>query len=227
MKVHIKSEIGRRINHELEVAQQLLESITPAVSIYGGARVKPEDPYYAKTVELARALSQERISVISGGGPGVMEAANKGAQEGKLGTSVGLNIQLPFEQKPNAYQDISIEFVHFAARKVSFCKYSKAFVVMPGGMGTLDELFEVLTLIQTAKMPEIPVILYGREFWEGLLQWMRTVLLDRGLVAERDLSQRIQVVDTTEEVLAIVRPLVADAQAVELASEALERAASS
>ncbi len=208
MRVNIKSRIGQRINHELELAKQLLESVTPAVSIYGGSRVKPSDPYYEKTRVLARALSGHGISVISGGGPGIMEAANLGAQEGRHGTSVGLNIQLPFEQRPNPYQDVSIEFVHFAARKVSFCKYSMAFVVMPGGVGTLDELYEVLTLIQTRKMPEIPVLLYGSEFWQGLVAWMRDTMLARGLVDAADLDKRIRLVDSTEDVLGVVLPLL-------------------
>ncbi len=208
MRVNIKSRIGQRINHELELAKQLLESITPAVSIYGGSRVKPSDPYYEKTRVLARALSEHGISVISGGGPGIMEAANLGAQEGRHGTSVGLNIQLPFEQRPNPYQDVSIEFVHFAARKVSFCKYSMAFVVMPGGVGTLDELYEVLTLIQTRKMPEIPVLLYGSEFWQGLVAWMRDTMLARGLVDAADLDKRVRLVDSTEDVLDVVLPLL-------------------
>lgn len=201
MKKKIDSNVGLRVYEELVTAKEFLDSVCPAVSIYGGARVKEDNPYYQKTRELARALSDVGFAVISGGGPGIMRAANHGASEGRTGLSIGLNIKLPFEQQANPYQDISLEFAHFAARKIAFCKYSKAFVVMPGGVGTLDELFEVLTLIQTHKMPAIPVILFGREFWQGLLSWMEHTLLARGFISSADLHERIQVADTTQEVL--------------------------
>lgn len=198
------SNIGQRINQELVSAKKALDTLCPAVSIYGGSRVKEGSLYYEKTKELAKALSDAGFSVISGGGPGIMMAANQGASEGALGLSIGLNIMLPFEQEANPYQDISLDFAHFAARKIAFCKYSKAFVVMPGGVGTLDELFEVLTLIQTQKMPAIPVILFGREFWQGLITWMEDTILARGYISAEDIHERIQVADTTEEVLAVL-----------------------
>lgn len=196
-----KTKVGSRIHHELEVAKQLLESVGPAVTIYGGARVSENDVYYRKTRELARTLADNGFAVISGGGPGIMEAANRGAFEAGGGLSVGLNIALPHEQRPNPYQNLSINFEHFAARKVAFCKYSRAFVVMPGGFGTLDELFEVLTMMQTRKMPSIPVVLYGSEFWQGLMNWMSGVLLTRGLVSKEDLARHIQVMDSPEGLL--------------------------
>ncbi len=208
MTLKIPSGVGQRINRELEFAKAVLESLTPAVSIYGSARLAADDPYYAETVALARALSAAGISVISGGGPGIMEAANRGAQQGLLGLSIGLNICLPCEQKPNAYQDVCIEFEHFSSRKVTFCKYSMAFIAMPGGFGTLDELFEVLTLIQTGKMSNIPVLLFGGEFWAGLLEWLRTIVLPRGLIAREDLEERLTIVNSVEEVLQIVLPRI-------------------
>lgn len=204
MKKKIDSKVGLRVYEELVTAKEFLDSVCPAVSIYGGARVKEDNPYYQKTRDLARALSDAGFAVISGGGPGIMMAANHGASDGRKGLSIGLNIKLPFEQQTNPYQDISLEFAHFAARKIAFCKYSKAFVVMPGGVGTLDELFEVLTLIQTHKMQAIPVILFGREFWQGLLSWMEHTLLARGFISSVDLHERIQVADTTQEVLHIL-----------------------
>jgi uncharacterized protein (TIGR00730 family) len=146
--------------------------VRPAVSIFGSARVAPDSRYYQLTEQIARQLSDAGFSVISGGGPGVMEAANKGAFEGKS-MSIGLNIQLPHEQKANHYQDISQSFRHFFARKYMFVKVAAAYVVMPGGFGTLDELLEALTLIQTGKTPRIPLILVGTGFWAGLLDWFR------------------------------------------------------
>ncbi len=211
MRVRLTSHIGQRINRELVVAESLLQSVCPAVAIYGSARIAEDDPYYKQTFEVARALSQAGVSVISGGGPGLMEAANRGAQAGFNGTSVGLNIHLSTEQEPNAYQDISIDFVHFAARKVAFCKHSKAAIAMPGGFGTLDEIFEVLTLMQTRKMPEIPALLYGREFWQGLLDWIRDQQLSRGLIGDDDFHKRLCLVDSPEEVLKALSGVVAQA----------------
>ena len=198
------SLVGSLISRELNLAKSLLEGLAPGVSIYGGARVQPNDPYYLATVELARTLSNEGINVISGGGPGIMEAANKGAQLGTGGKSIALNIELPFEQAPNPYQDVAVNFAYFAARKIAFCKYSRAFVVMPGGLGTLDELFEVLTLVQTAKMPSAPVMLYGSEFWKGLMDWMRGVALERKLISAEDLNERIRMVDSPADVLQVL-----------------------
>jgi uncharacterized protein (TIGR00730 family) len=204
MQAKLHSRVGRRIHRELDAAKQLLEAITPAISIYGGARVKPTDPAYAAARELARRASSRAISVIAGGGPGIMEAANLGCQEGLNGTSVGLNISLPFEQQPNPYQDLAITFEHFAARKVAFSKYSMVFVAFEGGFGTLDEVFEVLTLIQTGKMPEIPVLLYGRKFWSGLVAWMDEMMLQRGLLSKEDLSRRVRIVDSADEAMEVI-----------------------
>jgi uncharacterized protein (TIGR00730 family) len=197
------SELGIRINRELQISKQLLDALPPAVSIYGGARLSRNDPYYAATYALAQAISQAGIPVISGGGPGVMEAANQGAQAGGNGLSVGLAIRLPFET-PNVHHDISLIFDHFASRKITFCKHSRAFVCMPGGVGTLDELFEVLTLIQTGKMNETPVILFGRAFWSGLVEWLRDTVLSRGLISAVDLEYRIQLVDSVKEAMQII-----------------------
>ncbi|HZV99330.1 MAG TPA: TIGR00730 family Rossman fold protein [Methylophilaceae bacterium] len=170
-----------------------LKEITPAVSIFGSARTKPDHPYYKLAEEIARQLSDAGFSVISGGGPGIMEAANKGAYSGKS-ASVGLNIELPFEQKGNAYQDITHNFQHFYMRKVMFVKHSSAFVVMPGGFGTLDELMEALTLVQTGKTRKIPIILVHEPFWRGMLDWFRSTLVDEGVVSAQDMNL-IQVID--------------------------------
>ncbi|MCC5612250.1 TIGR00730 family Rossman fold protein [Nostoc sp. CHAB 5834] len=201
------SRIGDAISRELDTAKAQLDTVKAAVSIYGGARVSPQSSYYLDAVELSRRITEKGIAVISGGGPGIMEAANRGAMLGgsARGLSIGLNIQLPFEQHPNPYQDVSVSFAHFAARKVAFCKYSHAFVVMPGGVGTLDELFEVLTLIQTGKMPEIPVLLYGAKFWTGLVSWMNDAVLAEKLISEQDLHKRLSVVDSVDETMARIR----------------------
>ncbi len=176
----------------IESAERLSE-LRPAVSIFGSARIKADDPYYILCMDIARRLSDEGFAVMSGGGPGIMEAANRGAFEGKS-SSVGLNIELPREQGSNAWQDISLSFRHFFARKVAFVKYADAYVVMPGGFGTLDELTEVLTLIQTGKSRRIPVILVGTTFWRGLLDWFRTQLVRDHMILENDLDL-IQVID--------------------------------
>jgi len=176
-----------------------LTRIQPAVTIFGSARVQPGSPYYVLTETLARALSDAGFSVISGGGPGIMEAANKGAYAGKS-PSVGLNIELPNEQHANAYQDISQTFRHFFARKVMFVRHTSAFVIMPGGYGTLDELMEVLTLVQTHKIRRIPIILMQRDFWQGLLDWLRTALAGGGMIAPEDLDL-IQVMDEPQAVV--------------------------
>jgi uncharacterized protein (TIGR00730 family) len=176
----------------IESAERLSE-LRPAVSIFGSARTRPDDPYYALCVDIARRLSDAGFAVISGGGPGIMEAANKGAFEGRS-SSVGLNIELPHEQGRNIWQDISISFRHFFARKVAFVKYADAYIVLPGGFGTLDELSEVLTLIQTGKSRRIPVILVGTTFWRGLLDWFHTQLVADGMVHESDIDI-MQVID--------------------------------
>jgi hypothetical protein len=184
---------------EFVEATERLASIRPAVSIFGSARTSSEHADYRLTEEIARKLSDAGFSVISGGGPGIMEAANKGAYFGKS-PSVGLNIQLPHEQSGNPYQDISQTFQHFFARKVMFVKFAAAYVVMPGGYGTLDELSEALTLIQTGKIPRIPIVLVGSKFWTGLLDWFKTTLVDEGMIAPEDLDL-MQVIDEPDQVV--------------------------
>lgn len=174
------------ISEFVEAAEKLSE-IRPAVSIFGSARTKPDSPVFAQTIEISRKLSDAGFAVISGGGPGVMEAANRGAFAGRA-PSVGLNIELPFEQHGNPYQNISLKFRHFFARKVAFVKYAAAYVVMPGGFGTLDELSEALTLIQTGKGRRIPIVLVGTTFWAGLLDWMRTTLATEGMIDIKDMD---------------------------------------
>ncbi|AYQ42867.1 lysine decarboxylase family protein [Burkholderia aenigmatica] len=180
-------------------ATEYLSEIRPAVSIYGSARLKPDTPHYKLAAQIARKLSDAGFAVISGGGPGIMEAANKGAHAGKA-PSVGLNIELPHEQAGNHYQDISLRFRHFFTRKVTFVKNSDAVIVMPGGFGTLDELSEVLTLIQTKKSRLVPIILVGSEFWKGLLQWFRDQLIPMGLINPEDMDL-MQVIDDPDQVL--------------------------
>jgi uncharacterized protein (TIGR00730 family) len=184
---------------EFVEATERLSEIRPAVSIFGSARSLPGTPNYDLTIEIARKLSDAGFAVISGGGPGIMEAANKGAFEG-ASPSVGLNIELPFEQSGNPYQDISLRFRHFFARKVAFVKYAAAYVVMPGGFGTLDELSEALTLMQTGKGKKMPVVLVGSAFWDGLLQWMRSTLATEGMISESDLEM-MRVVDDSDAVV--------------------------
>ena len=186
------------ISEFVEATEKLAE-IRPAVSIFGSARTKADHPYYLKTVALARLLSDAGFSVISGGGPGIMEAANKGAYAGQS-PSVGLNILLPHEQGGNAYQDISVTFRHFFPRKVAFAKYASAFVAMPGGMGTLDELTEVITLIQTGKGRRIPIILMESAFWSGMMDWFKTTLITEGVISAKDLDL-IQIIDEPEQVV--------------------------
>jgi uncharacterized protein (TIGR00730 family) len=184
---------------EFVEATERLSEIRPAVSIFGSARTQPGTPNYELTVEIARKLSDAGFAVISGGGPGIMEAANRGAFEG-ASPSVGLNIELPFEQSGNDYQDISLRFRHFFARKVAFVKYATAYVVMPGGFGTLDELSEALTLIQTGKGKKMPVVLVGSAFWGGLLQWLRDTVATEGMISDTDLGM-MRVVDDSDAVV--------------------------
>jgi uncharacterized protein (TIGR00730 family) len=174
--------------------------IKPCVSIFGSARTKPTDRYYDETVEIAEKIVKQGFGVITGGGPGLMEAANKGAQQGD-GTSVGLVIELPFEQEINSYidKDKHINFDYFFVRKVMFIKYAQAFVVMPGGFGTLDELFEALTLIQTEKIKKFPIVLFGSDFWSGLIDWIKKTLLEEyHNVSPEDLDL-IKIVDDVDE----------------------------
>jgi len=176
-----------RIMGEFVEGFDRLSGIEPAVSIYGSARAQPGDELYTQTEEIARRLGENGFSIITGGGPGVMEAANKGALAAGV-TSVGLNIELPQEQEPNKYTTRSISFRHFFVRKVMLVKYAIAFVIMPGGLGTLDEVTEVLTLIQTYKIRPFPVIMYDSKYWSGLLEWLRCTVLARGFVSDDDFT---------------------------------------
>ena len=182
-----------------------MSKIGPCVSIFGSARTKPEDPYYELTVKVAEKIVESGYGVITGGGPGIMEAGNKGANLGG-GTSVGLNIDLPFEQHDNPYidPDKSLDFDYFFVRKVMFVKYSQGFVVMPGGFGNLDELFEAITLIQTNKIEKFPIILVGTKFWTGLIDWVKATLLEaNGNISPEDMDL-IHIVDTEDEVISIL-----------------------
>jgi hypothetical protein len=176
-----------RIMAEFVDSFETLARVGHAVTVFGSARASPGDPYYKRAEALARELAKHGLPVITGGGPGIMEAANKGAAEGKA-KSVGLNIALPAEQKPNRYANVPIHFHYFFSRKVCFVKYSVAFVFMPGGYGTLDEFFEVLTLVQTGRIPRCPVILFGKKYWSGLLKWARGTLVKDGFIGPADLD---------------------------------------
>ena len=164
-----------------------MSQVGPGVTVFGSARMLPDNPYYFSAVELTKALAKNNLAIITGGGPGIMEAANKGAALAK-GKSVGLNIQLPHEQKGNRYANVPIDFHYFFARKVCFVKYSLGFVIFPGGFGTLDELFEALTLIQTKKIRNFPVVLFGSVYWAGMLNWIRDFAMKEGKVTEQDLK---------------------------------------
>ena len=187
------------IMSEFVEATQRLAHIRPAVTVFGSARVRPGSPYYTLTETIARRLSDAGFSVISGGGPGIMEAANKGAYFGKS-PSVGLNIQLPHEQVANDFQDISQTFRHFFARKYMFARFANAYVAMPGGFGTLDELIEALTLIQTGKSPRIPIILVHEPFWRGMIDWFKTTLVDEKVISPEDLDL-IQIIDQPDAIV--------------------------
>lgn len=194
-----------KIMGEFVHGYEKLSQIGPCVSIFGSARTKPDHKYYKLTEEVAKKIVEHGYGIITGGGPGVMEAGNKGAHLAG-GTSVGLNIDLPFEQHDNPYidSDKNINFDYFFVRKVMFVKYSQGFVVMPGGFGTLDELFEAITLIQTHKIDKFPIILVGRDFWGGLIEWVQTTLLDNFQNISAGDIDLIQVVDTAEEVIEIL-----------------------
>jgi uncharacterized protein (TIGR00730 family) len=172
---------------EFAVATERLRGVRPAVSMFGSARVKHGHPYYEKAECISRLLSDAGFSVISGGGPGLMEAVNRGAHAGRS-PAIGLNIMLPYEPTGNAYQDVGINFRYFFARKMMFVRFASAYVVLPGGFGTIDELTECLTLVQTGKSRKIPIILVGSEFWRGLLDWMRDRLVGEGMIAATDLD---------------------------------------
>ena len=179
-----------------------LATVTRGVSIFGSARTPPEDPYYAAAQETAALLARAGFAVVTGGGPGIMEAANRGAFEAD-GISIGCNIELPFEQAPNPYQTRSLKFKYFFVRKTMFVKYSNAFVIFPGGFGTLDELFEALTLIQTRKIKNFPVILFGAEFWAGMLDWLENTILKNKYIAAND-RNLLYLTDSPAEIVEIV-----------------------
>jgi len=186
-----------RIQGEFVEGFDTLAELGPAVSIFGSARTREGDPMYAAAVETARMLAEAGLVIITGGGPGIMEAGNRGAKLGN-GVSVGLNIELPFEQGSNPYVEIGIDFHYFFVRKTMFVKYSQGFVIFPGGFGTLDELFEALTLIQTGKIQNFPLILFGREYWAGLLAWLKESMIAGGKIAEADLNL-ITLTDSPQE----------------------------
>jgi uncharacterized protein (TIGR00730 family) len=195
-----------KIMGEFVEGVESLHDLGPAVSIFGSARMQPEHPVYKKAEELAALFAKNDFAVITGGGGGVMEAANKGASEAG-GTSAGLNIRLPFEQKPNPYANVQVEFNYFFIRKVMFIKYAAAYIVMPGGFGTLDELFEVITLVQTHRIKPLPIILVGSDHWAGLKEWVETRLLADKLMSEDDMDI-FQIMDEPEEIVDYVKRVV-------------------
>src|SRR3712207_4843547 len=192
----------KRIDEELRLGFQRLSHIGKAVSIFGSARTSPDDPMYKAAVEVARALGRDGFAIITGGGPGIMEAGNRGAREAGV-PSIGLDIELPHEQFENRYVDLGLTFHYFFTRKVMFVRYASAFVVFPGGFGTLDELFEAATLRQTEKIRHFPIVLFGTEYWSGLIAWLRDTVAAEGKIDRLDVD-RITVTDSVEDVLAIV-----------------------
>ncbi len=191
-----------RIMSEFVDGFELFANLGPAVSIFGSAVTKPDDEYYIKTVEVSKLLVKEGFAVITGGGPGIMEAANKGASEAG-GESIGLNIMLPREQKANPFVKTLVEFRYFFSRKVMFVKYAKGFIIMPGGFGTMDEFFEAITLIQTKRIDKFPVVMIGKKYWQGLYEWIVNVMLKDGKIVEDDLKL-FKIVEETEEAVAII-----------------------
>jgi uncharacterized protein (TIGR00730 family) len=191
-----------RIAAEFEMGFAALSGVERAVSIFGSARTAPGDPQYNMARGLARTLGEAGYAIITGGGPGVMEAANRGARDAGV-LSIGCNIKLPHEQAPNPYQDIALDFEHFFVRKVMFVRYAQAFVVLPGGFGTLDELFEALTLTQTGKIRHFPVALVGNHYWDGMLEWLRDSMLREGKITQGELDL-IRICDDPREVCALV-----------------------
>jgi uncharacterized protein (TIGR00730 family) len=193
-----------KIMAEFVEAYDKMAKAGPCVAIFGSARTKPEHPHYLQAVEIGEKLARAGYGVITGGGPGIMEAGNKGAKQGE-GVSVGLNIDLPFEQFHNIYidRDHYLEFDYFFVRKVIFVKYSQAFVILPGGFGTLDELFEAMTLVQTKKIAKRPIVLLGTAYWSGLFDWVRNVQLKEGYISESDLSL-FKITDSTDEALQFI-----------------------
>ncbi len=191
-----------RIQSEFVKGFDSLADVGPAISVFGSARTKPDSPYYATGVEVGRRLVEAGVAVITGGGPGSMEAANRGAVEAG-GLSIGLGIELPFEEGMNEWVSLGVDFRYFFARKTMFVKYAQGFVVLPGGLGTLDELFEAMVLVQTSKVSQFPIVLVDKGFWGPLLDWIRDVQVDRGLVSASDLDI-ISLVDTAEEAVKLV-----------------------
>lgn len=192
-----------RIMAEFVDSFQILSQAGPAVTIFGSARLKSGDKYYRAAASIGKKLAKHNLAVITGGGPGVMEAANKGATQGG-GKSIGLNIELPHEQFANRFSNIPIHFHYFFARKVCFVKYSLGFIFMPGGFGTLDELFEVLTLVQTERIPQFPLILFGGDYWRGLLKWAKTQMQDKhNFISAGDLSL-LKITDDADEAVKII-----------------------
>jgi len=187
---------------ELNAAADTLEAIDLGISVFGSARVKPDNPYYQQALELGERLAQAGFTVIAGGGPGIMEAANKGAFTAG-GKSVGLNIRLPRETSNNPYQTHSLQFEYFVSRKATFFMHSAAYIALPGGFGTLDEFFEAITLIQTKKMPPAPIVLIGTNFWQGLLDWINEQLVTNGFISPQD-TQLVTLTDDVDEVMRIV-----------------------
>ena len=204
-RAFVKTDSWRvlRIMGEFVEGFDTLSDVYNAVTVFGSARTPPDDPYYEKAVQTARMLAEEGFPIITGGGPGIMEAANRGAQEGN-GLSIGCNIELPFEQGLNPYVERAINFRYFFVRKTMFVKYSTAFIVFPGGYGTMDELFEALTLIQTGKVKHFPVILFGSAYWAGLAEWLRERVAGEGKIAATDL-RLFTVTDSPREAVATVR----------------------
>jgi hypothetical protein len=200
-----KSETWRvfRIQSELVEGFETLYELGPAVTIFGSSRLGEGTPYYQQAVDLARMLSDAGFSIITGGGPGIMEGANRGAKDGK-GKSVGLNIELPAEQYPNKYQDINLHFRYFFVRKLMFIKYGIGYVIFPGGFGTIDEFFEALTLLQTGKIEAFPIILIGSDYWKGLLDWMHDTLAQMGTISHEDMDL-FYVVDDNREACRILK----------------------
>lgn len=187
-----------RILSELVEGFETLNDLGPAVTIFGSSRLKPGNKYYNDAVIVARKLADDGFAIITGGGPGIMEGANKGAKKGKA-HSVGLNIEISSEQIPNKYQDVSLSFRYFFIRKLMFIKYAIAYIIFPGGFGTMDELFEALTLVQTKRIKSFPIILYGSEYWEGLIDWMKKTLIAQGTIEREDFAL-FSLVDKPEEV---------------------------
>ena len=195
-----------RIMAEFVESIEVLSKVHNAVTIFGSARLKPDDKYYHMAEKLGQLLAQNGFAVITGGGSGIMEAANKGAAEAG-GQSVGMNIKLPFEQKPNPYANLQLDYKYFFIRKVMFVKYAMAYIIMPGGYGTMDEFFEALTLIQTKRVKSFPVILMGRDYWQGLLDWLQNTMLQKGMILPFDLEM-IQIIDEPEEVVKHIKKYV-------------------